>query len=54
MLHGRQDMTFPAALAEETAKLIPSARAVVIEETGHLAHVDRPCAWLDAVAGFLS
>jgi pimeloyl-ACP methyl ester carboxylesterase len=26
----------------------------VIEEAGHMAHVDQPRAWLDAVAGFLS
>ncbi|WP_326825541.1 alpha/beta fold hydrolase [Streptosporangium sp. NBC_01756] len=54
LLHGRQDMIFPVALAEETAKLIPAARAVVIEEAGHMAHVDQPRAWLDAVTGFLS
>jgi pimeloyl-ACP methyl ester carboxylesterase len=35
-------------------KVIPSARAVVIDEAGHMAHVDQPRAWLDAVADFLS
>ncbi|MFC7644401.1 alpha/beta fold hydrolase [Streptosporangium lutulentum] len=54
LLHGQQDMIFPVALADETARLIPSARAVVIEEAGHMAHVDQPGPWLDAVAGFLS
>jgi pimeloyl-ACP methyl ester carboxylesterase len=54
LLHGRQDMIFPVALVDETTRLIPSARAVVIEEAGHMAHVDQPRAWLDAVAGFLS
>jgi pimeloyl-ACP methyl ester carboxylesterase len=54
LLHGRQDMTFPVALVEDTTKVIPSARAVVIEEAGHMAHVDQPRAWLDAVADFLS
>ncbi|MFD4777160.1 alpha/beta fold hydrolase [Streptomyces sp. NPDC058427] len=54
LLHGRQDMTFPAALAEEAAGLIPSARAVIIEGAGHMAHIDRPRAWLDALTGFLA
>jgi pimeloyl-ACP methyl ester carboxylesterase len=54
LLHGRQDMTFPARLAEDTAGLIPSARATVIEEAGHMTHVDQPQAWLDALTDFLS
>jgi pimeloyl-ACP methyl ester carboxylesterase len=47
-------MTFPARLAEDTAGLIPSARATVIEEAGHMTHVDQPRAWLDALTDFLS
>jgi pimeloyl-ACP methyl ester carboxylesterase len=54
LLHGRQDMTFPARLAEDTAGLIPSARATVIEEAGHMTHVDQSRAWLDALTDFLS
>ncbi|GAA4957033.1 pimeloyl-ACP methyl ester carboxylesterase [Nonomuraea thailandensis] len=54
LLHGRQDLTFPAHLVERAAKLIPSARAVIIEEAGHMAHVDQPQEWLDAVARFLA
>jgi pimeloyl-ACP methyl ester carboxylesterase len=53
LLHGRQDMTFPARLAEDAAGLIPSARATVIEEAGHMTHVDQPSAWLDALTDFL-
>ncbi|MEV5559771.1 alpha/beta hydrolase [Nonomuraea wenchangensis] len=53
LLHGRQDMIFPAALAEEAATLIPSARAVVLDEAGHMTHVDQPREWLNAVARFL-
>ncbi|MGP4099961.1 alpha/beta fold hydrolase [Nonomuraea sp. KM90] len=53
LLHGRQDMTFPASLAEEAAELIPSARAEVLDEAGHMAHVDQPVRWLEAVSGFL-
>ncbi|MGY5045432.1 alpha/beta hydrolase, partial [Streptomyces sp. 900105755] len=54
LLHGRQDMTFPAALVEPTVKLIPTARASVIEEAGHMTHIDQPGAWLKALENFLS
>ncbi|MDX2650438.1 alpha/beta hydrolase [Streptomyces sp. PA03-1a] len=54
LLHGRQDMTFPADLVEPTVKLIPTARASVIEEAGHMAHIDQPRAWLAALEDFLS
>ncbi|MCM2416239.1 alpha/beta fold hydrolase [Streptomyces sp. RKAG290] len=54
LLHGRQDMIFPASLADETAGLIPSARAVILEEAGHMAHIDQPGAWLEAVNDFLT
>ncbi|SEG91958.1 alpha/beta hydrolase fold [Nonomuraea solani] len=39
--------------AERAAAMIPSATAVVLEEAGHMAHVDQPEAWLRAVAAFL-
>ncbi|GAA4201900.1 proline iminopeptidase-family hydrolase [Actinocatenispora rupis] len=54
LLHGRQDMTFPAALAEQAAKHIPSARAVVLEQAGHMAHIDQPDQWIAAVREFLA
>ncbi|ASO20094.1 pimeloyl-ACP methyl ester carboxylesterase [Actinoalloteichus hoggarensis] len=53
LLHGRQDMVFPAALAEEAATIIPAARAVVLAEAGHMAHVDQPQAWSAAIRAFL-
>ncbi|HEY1915107.1 MAG TPA: alpha/beta hydrolase [Streptosporangiaceae bacterium] len=40
LLQGRQDMGFPAALTTEAAGHIPSARAVILDEAGHMAHVD--------------
>ncbi|HEY0695656.1 MAG TPA: hypothetical protein VGD71_42295 [Kribbella sp.] len=40
-------------LADRTAALIPSAAAVILEEAGHMAHIDQPTAWLAAVAAFL-
>ncbi|WP_222195753.1 alpha/beta fold hydrolase [Modestobacter italicus] len=53
LLHGRQDMVFPAALAEEAAARLPDARSVLVEEAGHMAHVDQPEPWLAAVREFL-
>ncbi|MEV4802476.1 alpha/beta hydrolase [Nonomuraea sp. NPDC049421] len=50
LLHGRQDMTFPASLVRST----PCTDAVVLEQAGHMAHIDQPTAWLDAVRRFLA
>jgi pimeloyl-ACP methyl ester carboxylesterase len=54
LLHGRQDMTFPVGLVEPTLELIPRARAVVLEEAGHMVHVDEPAGYLGAVREFLA
>ncbi|RAS61582.1 proline iminopeptidase/2-hydroxymuconate-semialdehyde hydrolase [Lentzea atacamensis] len=54
LLHGRLDMTFPVDLVEPTLELIPRARAVVLEEAGHMAHVDEPDGYLNAVREFLA
>ncbi|MFE0627984.1 alpha/beta fold hydrolase [Streptomyces sp. NPDC058864] len=53
LLHGRQDMTFPVGLVAPTLRILPSARAAIIEEAGHMAHIDRPDAWLEALEDFL-
>jgi pimeloyl-ACP methyl ester carboxylesterase len=53
LLHGRQDMTFPVALVERTTALIPTARAVILDEAGHMAHVDQPEQWITAISEFL-
>ncbi|MFD4642523.1 alpha/beta fold hydrolase [Lentzea sp. NPDC058436] len=53
LLHGRHDRTFPVGLVEPTLGLIPRARAVVLEEAGHMLHVDDPEGYLCAVREFL-
>ncbi|MGW4408626.1 alpha/beta fold hydrolase [Nonomuraea sp. NPDC004702] len=50
LLQGRYDMTFPASLVA----LTPCTDAVVLDEAGHMAHVDQPGAWLAAVTRFLA
>jgi len=54
LLHGRQDMTFPVGLVEPTLELIPRARAVVLEEAGHMLHVDDPDGYLAALREWLT
>ncbi|MEO3791336.1 alpha/beta hydrolase [Nonomuraea sp. B10E15] len=49
LLHGRYDMTFPASLVA----LTPCTDAIVLDEAGHMAHIDQPEAWLAAVSRFL-
>ena len=53
LLHGQQDMTFPAALAEQTAAEMPNTRAVILDQAGHMAHIDQPEAWIEAIKAFL-
>ncbi len=53
LLHGGQDMTFPSQLAARAAAEMPNTHAVILEEAGHMAHVDQPSQWLDALARFL-
>lgn len=53
LLHGRQDMTFPAALTQQAADQIPRAKPVLLDDAGHMAHVDAPTRWLSAVRDFL-
>ncbi|WP_439660829.1 alpha/beta fold hydrolase [Lentzea sp. HUAS TT2] len=54
LLHGRQDMTFPVGLVEPTLELIPRASAVVLDDAGHMLHVDEPEGYLRAVREFLN
>jgi pimeloyl-ACP methyl ester carboxylesterase len=53
LLHGRQDLAFPAALAERTAAEMPNAHAVVLDQAGHMTHIDQPRNWLQAITNFL-
>lgn len=54
LLHGAQDMTFPADLAFKAAAAIPTATAVVLPDAGHMAHIDQPDRWIEAVETFLT
>jgi pimeloyl-ACP methyl ester carboxylesterase len=54
VLHGLYDMTFPSSLAVRAAAAIPGAVAVVLDDAGHMAHVDQPSRWLHAIVTFLA
>jgi pimeloyl-ACP methyl ester carboxylesterase len=53
LLHGRQDLCFPATLAEQAGAAIPRAQAVILAEAGHMTHIDQPRQWITALATFL-
>lgn len=54
MLHGREDMIFPVGLALRAADSLDNASVVVLEEAGHMSHIDDPTGWLDAIVAFVS
>jgi pimeloyl-ACP methyl ester carboxylesterase len=46
-------MRFPASAAQRAAACLPRARAVVLDDAGHMTHVDQPSAWRQTIAAFL-
>jgi pimeloyl-ACP methyl ester carboxylesterase len=50
---GEKDQLVPVKDAHEFERLIPRARALVLEDTGHVAMVERPRTFNDAVLEFL-
>lgn len=54
LLNGLHDTTFPASLAAKAADRLGNAQAVIIDNAGHMTHVDEPDQWLDALDSFLT
>jgi len=54
IMNGRWDLYSPAKLAEQAAAEMPNARAVVLPDAGHMAHIDQPRLWLAALEAFLT
>ena len=52
-LAGERDTTAPPAVMEKMARKIPGAEYVVLAGCGHLANLERPRAFDDAVLGWL-
>jgi pimeloyl-ACP methyl ester carboxylesterase len=51
---GRQDRLVPVADGIEYERMIPDARLLIMEDTGHLPMAERPVAFNDAVAEFVA
>ena len=51
---GREDMLVPVRDADEFERLIPHARKVVLEDTGHVPMLERPRAFNRCLAEFLT
>jgi pimeloyl-ACP methyl ester carboxylesterase len=50
---GDDDIIFPSRQADVFADAIPGAQMLVIDDTGHLPHVEAPVAFAGGVAAFL-
>jgi pimeloyl-ACP methyl ester carboxylesterase len=50
---GKHDMLVPDKDADEFERLIPDARKVVFDETGHMAMMERPQTFNDTLFAFL-
>jgi len=53
-LHGSHDTTNPASLATRAAGQIENARVAVIDNAGHMTHVDEPDQWIATLESFLA
>jgi len=47
-----QDRVAPLAYGEAFARMIPGAKLTVLQDAGHLAHIDQPTRFADAVIEF--
>ncbi|MGL5826503.1 MAG: alpha/beta fold hydrolase [Nocardioides sp.] len=52
ILHGSADVVFPVELARRLGEEVPHAKVCELA-AGHMAHVEQPRQWADAVATFL-
>ncbi len=53
LVWGREDNLVPVADADEFERLLPNARKVILEDTGHVAMLERPETFNDLVVEFL-
>jgi pimeloyl-ACP methyl ester carboxylesterase len=51
---GREDTLTPPSMSEDMARAIPGAQLTILEGAGHLANLERPDAFSEAVATFLT
>lgn len=54
VVHGRHDLLFPVAMAEELAKGIPTAQLALFEDSGHSPNLEEPERFNEVVGAFLA
>jgi len=54
VIEGKEDILIPLEEAEQLAKGIPACSISVVEDAGHLVHVEKPEAFIRAALDFLS
>ena len=54
LIWGRQDTVFPLAVAHSAVERIPDAELVVLENCGHMPHLERPEELTQCVIQFLA
>lgn len=53
LVSGRDDLMVPTGQVQKTAALLPGARHVVIEGSGHLSHLEQPAAFYPHLEEFI-
>ncbi len=53
-IHGKQDPFFPLAHSQEIVDLLPNARLVIFEESGHTPHLEIANGYAQTVLNFLA
>jgi len=53
ILHGEKDMHYPVSVAKRLANTLAGSVLIVLPGTGHLAHIENPTMWNQAVLDFI-
>lgn len=54
ILHGEKDMGFPVPLAHRLHAAVPGSALVVIDDTAHMCHFEKPDVWAGHIRDFLT
>lgn len=53
IVHGENDRLVPASNSRRLALLLPNSKLVVMPQTGHIPHEERPQEFLNTLQAFL-
>lgn len=54
IIHGEKDLRFPVSVAHRLNESLENSELVIIENAGHLAHLEKPSTWAKAIDRFLN